>query len=160
EYKGKITMLVQSPTCIAISDVNGDGLRDIVVGDISGVAAGDVQYYQNLGSFSFTMIRTVRAPGPVQCIAAADFGGPPRHDIAVGWRTDTGSYSGGVVIYFTDLGTLPMSGVDPSAGLITNWCAALTANNFNYGLYPTWSGAQPMDLAAGVKSSASAGALW
>jgi len=160
EYKGKISMLSHSPTCVTLSDVNGDGLRDILVGDISGVAAGDVRYYQNLGSFTFTMIRTVPAPGPVQCIAAADFGGLPRNDIAVGWRTDTGSYSGGVVIYFTDLGTLPISGVDPSAGLIRNWCAAMTTNNFNFGTYPTFAGAQLRDLAVGVKSSASAGALW
>jgi prepilin-type N-terminal cleavage/methylation domain-containing protein len=160
QYQGKISMLSHSPTCVGLSDVNGDGMKDILVGTVSGVAQGAVRYYQNLGSFTFSMIRTVSAPGPVQCMAIADFGGGLRNDIAIGWRTDTGSYSGGVLIYFTDLGTLPLSGIDPSAGLITNWCAALTANNFNYGLYPTWSGAQLMDLAAGIKSSANAGALW
>jgi hypothetical protein len=163
EYKGKITMLMHSPTCIGISDVNGDGWKDLLVGDISGVAAGDLRYYRNEGAvtpFTFTMVRTVAAPGPVQCLNVADFGGSARSDVAVGWRADTGSYTGGVLIYFTDLGTLPLTGVDPSGGAVTNWCAALTSTNFNWGLFPAFSGTTFLDLAAGVKSSATDGALW
>ena len=76
------------------------------------------------------------------------------------YRTDASSYGGGVRIYFTDSGTLPPNGTDPSAGAVTSMVPALNANNFNYGVYPS-APAPPflLDLAAGVKTSAATGAL-
>jgi len=161
-YMGKIEMHFHEPTCIVLSDVDGDGYRDIVCGSVTGVASGDLRYYHNDNpvAFGFGHKRSVATPGPVQCLTAADFGGGTRSDIAVGWRQDTSSYAGGVLIYYTDLGTLPSTGVDPSGGLAINWCAALTANHFNYGIYPAYSDLMLMDLAAGVKSSATDAAIW
>ena len=83
-------------------------------------------------------------------------------DLSVGLIApkDTGSYAGGISIYYTDLGTIPPAGVDPSGGQALNWCAALTVNHFNYGTYPTYSGPMLMDIAAGVKSSPTDAAIW
>jgi hypothetical protein len=65
-----------------------------------------------------------------------------------------------VVLYFMDLGLIPNSGVDPSAGGIVNMVPALTSANFNFGLNTT---APPTpyltDLAVGVKVSLTEGAL-
>ncbi len=59
-----------------------------------------------------------------------------------------------------DLGLIPDTGVDPSAGTVVNMVPALASANFNFGLNTT---APPtpylMDLAAGVKSSSTTGAL-
>jgi hypothetical protein len=103
----------------------------------------------------------VTAPGIVTALAQADLGGlASRSDVAMGWRaTDTG-YGGGVQIFYCDLGTLPATGVDPSAGSVFNFVPALTVNNFNYGVYPV-TPAPPFlsDLAAGVKASPTTGAL-
>jgi hypothetical protein len=69
-------------------------------------------------------------------------------------------YGGGVTLYYMDLGIIPTSGTDPSAGTVVNWVPALASANFNYGLHTT---APPSpfltDLAAGVKASATTGAL-
>ena len=42
---------------------------------------------------------------------------------------------------------------------MTDWTAAVTSNNFNFG-NPAPAGASFPDLAVGVKSSATEGALW
>ena len=63
-------------------------------------------------------------------------------------------------IYFTDSGTLPSVGTDPSGGGVDFMVPALNANNFNFGTFPvTPSPPFLMDLAAGVKTSATTGAL-
>ena len=144
-------------------DVDGDGDRDLVAGTTRGLAVGKLLYYRNEtpAAFSFSHRRTSNAPGPIQCLAVGDFGGDPaRLDVAAGWRADTGSYTGGLRIFYTDVGSIVDDGTDPLPGDIINWVAAITVNNFNWGLYPAWSGTPLTDLAVGVKTTASDGAIW
>ncbi|MBW2258084.1 MAG: hypothetical protein JRI25_26270 [Deltaproteobacteria bacterium] len=144
-----------TPTSIGVLDVDMDGHLDIVCGTVTGVFTGDILYFHNddPATFDIAYNRKVDTSGPVQCMTVGDFGGDPREDIAIGWREHTGGYAGGVSIYYTDLGTIPLTGVDPSGGYAVNWCAALTVDHFNYGIYPGYYGPMLMDLAAGVKSS-------
>ena len=78
----------------------------------------------------------------------------------MGWRSSDTGYGGGVQIFYCDIGKLPDIGVDPSAGAVFNFVPALTVSNFNYGVYPS-TPTPPFltDLAAGVKASATTGAL-
>jgi hypothetical protein len=100
------------------------------------------------------------APGIVASVAAADFGGDARPDVAVGFRTSTAGFGGGVLIYYTDLGTLTGPGVDPTGGSVVNFVPAITTGNFNYGVYPAAPFAPYLtDLAVGVKTSDTTGAL-
>jgi hypothetical protein len=92
---------------------------------------------------------------------AGDFGGSAsRQDLAVGYRTSTTGYGGGVLLYFMDAGLIPGTGVDPSQGSVVNMVPALASANFNYGLN-TSAPPSPFltDLAAGVKASPTTGAL-
>jgi prepilin-type N-terminal cleavage/methylation domain-containing protein len=150
-------------TSLACADVDRDGQVDIIVGVQESNATGSLRYYHNknnLVSFGLDMIREVPTPGIPTALSAADLGGGAGSDIAMGWRqTDTG-YAGGVLIYYTDLLNLPFSGVDPSAGTIRNFIPALAADDFNYGVQPsTPSPPYLTDLACGVKSSPTTGAL-
>jgi hypothetical protein len=150
-------------SAVTVTDVDGDSLPDVVVGSQTGLSSGKIRYLRNTsvsGSLVFANVRTVDAPGPVSSLASADFGGSiSRNDLAMGYKQTTGSYVGGVRIYFLDSGTIPSSGVDPSNGSVTNWVPALTTNNFNMGANPTPAGPYLQDLAAGVKITASTGAL-
>lgn len=148
---------------VVVVDVDHDGNRDIVAGSTRGVAIGKLIFLRNEdpSSLSFANRRVSDAPGPVQSLAVGDFGGSASYeDIAAGWRADIGSYAGGLRLYYTDTGSVPDDGVDPLPTDITNWVAAITVNNFNWGLYPSFSGATLTDLAVGVKSSATEGAIW
>jgi prepilin-type N-terminal cleavage/methylation domain-containing protein len=151
---------ITSVTCL---DVDGDGFTDVVAGTQTSTSAGQLLYFHNrdLGvAFNFKQLRAIDAPGIVSSLISADFGGGSGKDIAMGWRASDTGYGGGVLIYYTDLGTIPSVGVDPSAGSVTNYVPALTVNNFNYGTYPsTPSPPYLMDLAAGLKASATTGAL-
>ena len=83
-----------------------------------------------------------------------------RTDLAVGYRTSTTGYGGGLVIYFMDLGNIPNNGVDPSGRTIVNMVPALASANFNYGLNTTTPPTPYLtDLAAGVKAGPDTGAL-
>jgi hypothetical protein len=126
------------------------------------VATGSVQYWRNstIPAFDFARVTRLVAPGIVASVAAADFGGDARPDVAIGFRESTTGFGGGVRIYYTDLGTLTGSGVDPTGGSVVNFVPAITTGNFNFGAYP----AAPYppylaDLAVGVKSSDTGGAL-
>jgi len=117
---------------------------------------------KNLGAatpWSFSIVRAIDAGGIVTSLATGDFGGGTRGDIAVGTHSSTVGYVGNVKIYYLDTGVIN-SGTDPSAGTVTNWVPALATGNFNFGLNST---APPTpyltDLAAGVKASATTGAL-
>lgn len=153
----------EAPTAVACLDANGDGWKDIFVGTQRSTSQGRVWQIKNLGStlpWSFSIVRNVDAPGFVQSLCQGDFGGATRSDLAVGYRTSTTGYGGGVRIYYMDLGLIPSNGVDPSAGSVINMVPALASANFNFGLNTT---APPTpylaDIAAGVKASSTTGAL-
>jgi hypothetical protein len=153
------------PQVITPVDVDKDGKVDVVLGTQSGVGSGALYYLRNVsvgvGSVIFGFGRRVDAPGIVTSITNGDFGGLSGKDVAIGWRQNNASYVGGVRIYFLDLNNLPPSGVDPSSGAVTNWCPALSPNNYNYGVQPSIPSPPYLtDLAAGVKIDASTGALW
>jgi hypothetical protein len=149
-------------TGLGAVDVDGDGKLDLLVGTQTSLSSGKLYYYQNKTQspslFDFQLQTTRDAPGVVTCMATADFGGSSRGDLAVGYRADMSSYSGGVRIYYLDGGDLPSSGTDPSGGQVVNMVAAMTVNNFNYG-YPYPSPPFLNDLAIGVKASSTTGAL-
>ena len=110
-------------------------------------------------SWTFTNTRIQAAPGIVLSLKAQDLGGSSLRDLVVGWRATPTSFVGGVQIYFTDLLGLPIAGTDPSGGSILNMVPALTTGNFNFGANPPASPPYLLDLAAGVKISATTGAL-
>ncbi|MFN8586738.1 MAG: SdrD B-like domain-containing protein [Candidatus Eisenbacteria bacterium] len=151
-------------TALAVTDMNGDGKPDLVYGTQNGVSGGDLKYMRNYSSTTywyFSFDRQVAAPGIVQSLTVADMGGNASiQDLAVGYRTAEGSYGGGVRIYYLDIRTLPNTGVDPSNGSIVNMVPASTTANYNYGLFTTTPPSPYLpDLAVGVKSGASTGAL-
>jgi hypothetical protein len=126
------------------------------------VTAGSVQYWRNTtpSTFAFTQTARLDAPGIVASVAAADFGGDPRPDVAIGYRSSSTGFGGGVRIFYTDLGTITGTGVDPTGGTVMNFVPAITTGNFNYGAYP-YAPYPPYftDLAIGVKTSDVTGAL-
>src|SRR6185369_1829528 len=139
-----------APTCVATVDADGDGWKDIFVGTQRSTAAGNVWQIRNTGLsslWSFSIIRAIDAGGIVQALSSGDYGGATRGDLAVGTR----STSTGVI----------NSGTDPSAGTVVNMVPALASGNFNFGLN-SQSPPTPYltDLAAGVKISATTGALY
>lgn len=147
-------------TKLAVVDVGGDGLLDVVAGVETTAGGGRLVYLKNqTGAFTFAVTRTVDAPGVVTSLVVADLGGSVRGDLAVGYRVGTTLYVGGVKIYYLDSGNIPPNGADPSAATLVNWVPALNANNFNYGTNPAASAPYLTDLAVGVKVSATTGAL-
>jgi prepilin-type N-terminal cleavage/methylation domain-containing protein len=153
-----------TPLSVACLDADGDGWKDVFVGTQRSTSQGRVMQWRNTGlvtAFTLNNVRNVNANGLVSSVNAGDFGGATgRGDLAVGYRTSSVGYGGGVSLYYMDLGLIPNLGVDPSAGTVVNWVPALTSANFNFGLN-TVAPPSPylMDLAAGVKASATTGAL-
>jgi hypothetical protein len=152
-----------APTCVATVDADGDGWKDIFVGSQRSTAAGNVWQIKNLGAvtpWSFSIVRAIDAGGIVTSIATGDFGGGTRGDVAVGTRSTSTGFGGGVRIYYLDTGVIN-SGTDPSAGTVVNMVPALATGNFNFGLN-SQSPPTPYltDLAAGVKASSTTGALY
>ena len=153
-----------TPMVVTCLDADGDGWEDMFVGTQRSTSQGMIYQFKNTGFsslWSYSILKAVNTPGIVTAMNAGDFGGnTSRKDLAVGFRTSTVGYGGGVVIYFMDLGLIPNSGVDPSSSSIVNMVPALTSANFNYGLFTT---APPSpfltDLAVGVKASPTEGAL-
>jgi hypothetical protein len=162
-YQCGYTLANDAVTSIVAYDIDGDGLRDAIVGTQRSFTAGNLQQWGNkysAGLWSFAMDREVNAPGIVMSLATADFGGLTRGDLAVGFRSDATGYAGGLRIYFCDANKIPAFGTDPSAGSIVNMIPALTTGNYNYGVKPsTPSPPYLTDLAAGVKITATTGAL-
>jgi prepilin-type N-terminal cleavage/methylation domain-containing protein len=159
-YQSVVSLEGEAVTALAAVDVNGDGLLDVVAGTQTAANGGHLVWLENdSGTFDFYTSRTVNAPGVVTSLAAADLGGTATSDLVVGYRVGTTGYVGGLSIYFLDVGTIPHLGVDPSAGAVTNWVPAVTTNNFNYGTNPAATAPYLQDLVAGVKVSASTGAV-
>lgn len=155
------TFTGDTPTSVAAADADGDGLADIFLGTQRSTSAGRIYQFKNAIGLAFVNTAVINAPGIVQSITAADLGGSvSRSDLAIGYRTSTTGYGGGVRVYYLDTGTLSGAGTDPSGGTVLNMIPALAWANFNYGLNTT---APPLpylaDLAAGMKSSATTGAL-
>ncbi len=150
---------------ITVSEITGDGKPDIVVATQTGTATGRLELWRNdttVGSnvLAFTRLNLNTTSFVPYSMVAADFGGATATDIAVGFRSDESSYGGGVKIFYCDSGFLPVSGTDPSGGQVVNFAPACTNGNYNYGVKPALpSPPFLMDLAAGVKSSNTTGAL-
>lgn len=163
-YKYSVPVYEGPVTALAVTDVDQDGQKDVIVGTQTTSASGKLVWIRNknnVSSWAFADQRSVDAPGIVMSLATADMGGNSGiADLIVGWRaTDTG-YVGGVKVYYLDMLTLPNSGVDPSNGSITNMVPAITTANFNYGLNTTTAPTPYLtDFAVGVKSSATTGAV-
>ncbi len=153
-----------TPTTVSCLDSDGDGWRDIFVGTQRSTSQGMIYQFRNTGAsslWSYSIVRAINTSGPVMSMSTGDFGGnASRADLAVGYRTSTVGYGGGVAIYYMDLGLIPTGGVDPSSGAIVNMVPAITSANFNYGLNTTTPPSPYLtDLAVGVKSSATTGQL-
>ncbi|MEO5617050.1 MAG: FG-GAP-like repeat-containing protein [Candidatus Eisenbacteria bacterium] len=150
-------------TALAVVDLDGDGMKDIVAGTQSGTSSGKLIVWESKDvsgvNWDFDEVSTQAADGIVMSMTVADFGGTNRPDIAVGTRANLSGYVGGVEIYYTDSYGMPPSGTDPSAGSIGNMVPALTTGNFNFGTNPATSAPFLTDLATGVKISATTGAL-
>ncbi len=164
-YSSGVTLASAAVTCLGALDVDGDGKTDLVAGVQTSANAGRLMYFRNLTisslalSFGLSQVRDVPGGFPT-AMATGDMGGATRKDVVIGWRQNTASFVGGVLVYSTDSGGLPSSGVDPSGGTLTNFVPALTINNFDYGVQPaTPSPPYLMDFAAAAKSSSSSGAL-
>ena len=161
-YTSGYALNTDLPTSVAVADVDADGRPDVVVGTRTSVTLGSLLYWRNTvaSAFSFTQVTRVVAPGIVASVAAADFGGDARPDIAVGYRTSSTGFGGGVRIFYSDLGNLTGTGVDPTGGSVVNFVPAITTGNFNYGVYPSAPfGPYLTDMAIGVKTSDVTGAL-
>ena len=160
-YMSTVTLPSDAVTSLTSVDVNGDGTKDVVVGTQHSLNSGKLIFLRNAvpALFSFVNAQTVDAPGIVSSLLTGDFGGLPGSDIAMGYRESTVSYLGGTRIYILDSRSLPPSGTDPSGGAVVNYVPALTANDFNFGANPSSSPPFLTDLAAGVKITATTGAL-
>jgi hypothetical protein len=160
-YQSSALLTTRAATSVAVTDVNGDGSKDVIVGTQDGTTTGSLIYYRNDGLWLFSKIKTVNAPGIVMSLAAADMGGGVSiNDLVVGWRANTASFVGGISIYYLDVLGLPNSGVDPSGGSIVNMVPAIATGNFNYGTFPGGAPSPYLtDLAVGVKVTAATGSL-
>ncbi len=150
-------------TSLVCFDIDGDGLKDAIVGTQHSLSQGNLMQWGNKYdgvTWKFDKDREVSAPGVVMSLATADFGGSVRGDLAVGYRASMSSYVGGVRIYFCDSGKIPALGGDPSGGSVINMVPAVTTGNYNYGVRPALPSPPYLtDLATGVKVTATTGAL-
>ncbi|MBI3538744.1 MAG: hypothetical protein HY076_00520 [Candidatus Eisenbacteria bacterium] len=162
-YQCGYTLPSDAVTSLAVMDIDLDGKQDVIVGTQAGLTSGSLEQWGNktlAGVWSFNLDRNVNAPGIVLSLVAADFGGTNHTDLAVGFRSDAATYVGGLRVYFCDTGRIPSNGSDPSAGSVVNMVPAMATANFNYGLQPAIPSPPFLkDLAAGVKISATTGAL-
>lgn len=162
-YQTGYDLVADAVTSIVCFDIDGDGRQDAIVGTQNGLSRGNLMQWGNKydGIFwKFEKDREVSAPGIVMSIAAGDFGGSVRGDLAVGYRDDASTYVGGVRIYFCDTGKIPATGSDPSGGSVAHMVPAVTTGNYNYGVRPALPSPPYLtDLAAGVKITPSTGAL-
>jgi prepilin-type N-terminal cleavage/methylation domain-containing protein len=150
-------------TALAVTDLDQDGNRDVIVGTQLNTSRGKLIWLRNkdnVVNWSFANRREVDALGIVQSLSTTDLGGGSAPDLIVGWRaTDTG-YGGGVTVYYLDVMTIPNAGVDPSNGEIVNMVPASAVANFNFGANTTPPPTPYLgDFAVGVKASATTGAL-
>jgi prepilin-type N-terminal cleavage/methylation domain-containing protein len=151
-------------TSLTCADYNLDTKADIVVGLQTGSNKGEVQFWRNSsamgGTLKFDLDITLTVPWIPISLASGDLGGASNPDIVVGYRNNTTAYTGGVLIYYMEGGTPSSSPVDPSGGTVTDMVPAVNCNDFNYGVKPSLpTPPYQTDVAAGVKSGPSTGAL-
>jgi prepilin-type N-terminal cleavage/methylation domain-containing protein len=155
-YRNMITLSTDNPKTLAVTDVDGDGYPDIVLGTKTSTTAGRILVYRNThttSTWTYTASQSFSAPGAVLSMAAADLGGSSSADIAVGYVTNTSSGTGGVRIFYNVGGAISTTSVDPSAGTVTKQVVALTTGNFNYSSNPSTAGPYRTDLAICWRSS-------
>jgi len=152
-----------SVQAISVGDITGDGKPDIIVALQRSSATGRIELWRNDTVGNLIALNRIAAnnfTGVPTAMVAGDFGGAAGKDVAVGFRSDMSSYGGGVKIFYCDSGTLPVASTDPSGGAVVNFVPAMTTGNYNYGVEPSLpSPPYLLDIAAGVKSGATSGAL-
>lgn len=159
-YRNMFTLSSDNPKQLALTDVDGDGYPDIVLGTKTSATAGRVLVYRNThatSTWTYSLSQSFSAPGCVLSMAVADLGGSSASDIAVGYVTNTSSGAGGVRIFYNVGGTISTSSVDPSGGTVTKQVVAMTTGNFNYSTSPATAGPYKTDLAICWRSSALTG---
>ena len=160
------TLATGAVTSLTCADYDLDNRLDVVLGVQTGFGTGQLQFWKGTSSgglgapMTFALDTTVTVPGIPLALASGDLGGLANPDIVMGYRNDETSYLGGVLIYYMDNGSAAAGPVDPSGGSVTNMVPTLITNDFNYGVKPsTPSPPYLLDVAAGVKSSATTGSL-
>ncbi|MEP7027473.1 MAG: SdrD B-like domain-containing protein [Candidatus Eisenbacteria bacterium] len=144
---------------LAMTDLNGDGYKDIIVGTRVSSTKGDVQYWKGNAIGTFTYASAFQAPGPVLCLTVADMGGASKEDIIYGFRDNESAFTGGVRILYTELYALPPDDVDPAGGTSSYMTTSIAAWNFNYRLNNTTAGPYYLDLAVAQKPTSTTGRL-
>ncbi|MBI5170067.1 MAG: VCBS repeat-containing protein [Candidatus Eisenbacteria bacterium] len=159
-YRNMFTLSTDNPKQMALTDVDGDGYPDIVLGTKTSTTAGRILVYRNTHSTStwtYSLSQSFSAPGCVLSMAVADLGGSASADVAVGYVTNTSTGAGGVRIFYNVGGSISTSSVDPSGGAVTKQVVAMTTGNFNYTSSPATAGPYKTDLAICWKSSTTVG---
>ncbi len=155
-YRNLFTLSTDNPRQLAVTDVDGDGYPDIVLGTKTSATAGRVLVYRNThatSTWTYSLNQSFSAPGCVLSMAVADLGGSSASDVAIGYVSNTTSGAGGVRIFYNVGGTISTSSVDPSGGTVTKQVVAMTTGNFNYSSSPATAGPYKTDLAICWRSS-------
>jgi hypothetical protein len=98
------------PSCISISDINGDGKPDITLADASSNAASVLQNKSTPGNIVFAPFVLFPVGARPEGIASGDFDGDGRPDMAL--ANDGGSQSTNISVLHNRMGTLQYPEID------------------------------------------------
>lgn len=98
------------PSCISISDINGDGKPDITLADASSNAASVLQNRSTPGNIAFAPFVLFPVGAGPEGIASGDFDGDGRPDMAL--ANYGGSQSTNISVLHNRMGTLQYPGID------------------------------------------------
>jgi prepilin-type N-terminal cleavage/methylation domain-containing protein len=138
-YQWKATLNADAVMALAVTDVNDDGKKDIVVGTQTGLTSGNLIYYKSKAgatTWVFDPPVTAAAQGVVTSMGHVDFNGDAIDDLIVGWRDSDLTYKGGVDIWYTTGKNLPASGSDVTDNKVKKWVDLVLIGDFNYGMWP------------------------